>query len=97
MILSNQEIVGKETHIFPNGIILIVNVIARLELEIGYYDVADQHIMLYSHLHIHAASQRHNDKDAGSFFTNIYTSHFIARVRKGCSRFACSRFAGDRT
>ena len=25
------------------------------------------------------------------FFTNIFTSHFIARVRKGCSRFACER------
>ena len=25
------------------------------------------------------------------FFTIIFTSHFIARVRKGCSRFACER------
>ena len=25
------------------------------------------------------------------FFTIIVTSHFIARVRKGCSRFACER------
>ena len=25
------------------------------------------------------------------FFTNILTSHFIARVWKGCSRFACER------
>ena len=63
--------------------------------------------LLYSHLHHHSASQRHNikdrrmnkqrsDKDAGrktqeDFFTNIFTSHFIARVRKGCSRFACER------
>ena len=23
-------------------------------------------------------------EDAGNFFTNIFTSHFIARVRKGC-------------
>ena len=36
-------------------------------------------------------------KDAGTikmqedFFNNIFTSHFIARVRKGCSRFACER------
>ena len=30
-------------------------------------------------------------KDAGNFFTNIFTSHFIARVRKGCSKFACER------
>ena len=35
-------------------------------------------------------------KDAGrktpeDFFTIIFTSHFIARVRKGCSRFACER------
>ena len=25
------------------------------------------------------------------FFNKIFTSHFIARVRKGCSRFACER------
>ena len=25
------------------------------------------------------------------FFTNIFTSHFIARVQKGCSWFACER------
>ena len=25
------------------------------------------------------------------FFTNIFTSHFIARARKGCSWFACER------
>ena len=25
------------------------------------------------------------------FFSNIFTSHFIARVRKGCWRFACER------
>ena len=35
-------------------------------------------------------------KDAGrktheDFFTNIFTSHFIARVRKGCLRVACER------
>ena len=35
-------------------------------------------------------------KDAGrktreDFFTIIFTSHFIARVRKGCWRFACER------
>ena len=36
------------------------------------------------------------DKDAWrktqeDFFNNIFTSHFIARVRKGCWRFACER------
>ena len=35
-------------------------------------------------------------KDAGrktqeDFFSIIFTSHFIARVRKGCWRFACER------
>ena len=64
--------------------------------------------MLYSHLHVHAASQRYNNKnrrtqkdagikDAGTikmqedFFNNVFTSRFIARVRKGCSRCACER------
>ena len=57
--------------------------------------------MLYSHLHVHA-SQRNNIKDRRmkenarrktqeDFFTIIVTSHFIARVRKGYSRFACER------
>ena len=63
--------------------------------------------MLNSHLHHHSASKRHNIKDRRmnkrrmiktqewrtheDFFNKIYTSHFIARVRKGCSRFACER------
>ena len=39
---------------------------------------------------------RTHDKDAGKktqedFFRKIFTSHFIARVRKGCLRFACER------
>ena len=63
--------------------------------------------MLYSHLHVHAASQWHNDKDTWrktqewrtheGFFRKIFTSHFIARVRKGCSRFCMREGAGDRT
>ena len=54
--------------------------------------------MLYGHLLIHSASQRHNTKDRhmkkGSRKTSLqlyFTSHFIARVRKGCSRVACER------
>ena len=43
--------------------------------------------------------QHHNDttiktqegRRKKDFFNNIYTSHFIARVRKGCSKFACER------
>ena len=55
-----------------------------------------RNVLLYSHLLIHAATQRHNDKDARrktqeDFFRKIFTSHFIARVRKGCSKFACER------
>ena len=30
-------------------------------------------------------------KTQEDFFTNIFTSHFIARVRKGCWSFACER------
>ena len=44
-------------------------------------------LMLYCHLH-------HNDTKIMTqedFFIKIYTSHFIAKVRKGCSRFACER------
>ena len=47
-------------------------------------------------IHTDAMNNRRNDKDARrktqeDFFTNIFTSHFIARVRKGCSRFTCER------
>ena len=52
-------------------------------------------ILLYSHLQHHndtiikqTQGQRRKKED---FFTIIFTSHFIARVRKGCSRFACER------
>ena len=30
-------------------------------------------------------------KTQEDFFIKIFTSHFIARLRKGCSRFACER------
>ena len=30
-------------------------------------------------------------KTQKDFFIKIFTSHFIARVQKGCSRFACER------
>ena len=43
--------------------------------------------LLYSHLHVHAASQRHKNKDRcmnkrriEDFFTIIFTSHFICKV-----------------
>ena len=63
--------------------------------------------MLYSHLHVHAASQRHNDKDARGktqeettqdkdarrLLYKYFTSHFIARVRK----VNMWEDAGDRT
>ena len=53
-------------------------------------------------IHSSISSQRHNNKDAVTktdagrktqedFFKKIFTSHFIAKVRKGCSRFACER------
>ena len=45
-------------------------------------------LLLYCHL------QHHNDtiiKTQEDFFNKICTSHFIARVRRGYSRFACER------
>ena len=55
-------------------------------------------IMLYTHL------QHHNDtiiktqwitharsKTLEDFFNKIFTSHFICKFRKGCSKFACER------
>ena len=55
--------------------------------------------MLYSHLHIYMFMQHHNDTIIKThegtkqvdFFNNIFTSRFISRVWKGCSRFACER------
>ena len=62
--------------------------------------------MLYTHLPYHNDSiiiktDARRNIDAGTndarrktqedFFTNIFTSHFIARVPKGCSRVACER------
>ena len=60
--------------------------------------------MLHCHLLIHAEiyiyildtyrcnnNRRSNKRRKKDFFNNIFTSHFIARVRKGCSRFACER------
>ena len=48
--------------------------------------------VLYCHM------QYHNDtiikQTQEDFFNKIFTSHFIARVRKGYSRFACERELG---
>ena len=56
-------------------------------------------IMLYCHMQIHAHiyiymldTYRRNDRQTQEgFFNKIFTSHFIARVRKGYSRFAWER------
>ena len=65
----------------------------------AYPSVAYIYIYIYIYIYwIHTDAMITNArvKDAGrktqeDFFTNIFTSHFVARVRKGCSRFACER------
>ena len=50
--------------------------------------------LLYTHLPYHNDSIIKTDawrKTQEDFFRKIFTSHFIARVRKGCWRFACER------
>ena len=42
-------------------------------------------------IHTDAINKDAVTKTQEDFFTKIYTSHFIARVRKGCSRVACER------
>ena len=65
------------------------------------------HLLIHPEIYIYMLDtyqrndNRRSDKDAGindawrktqkDFFNNIFTSHFIAKVRKGCSRFACER------
>ena len=51
----------------------------------------------YTHIYI-LDTYRRNDKrrtqltkTQEDFFIKIFTSHFICKVRKGCSRFACER------
>ena len=69
--------------------------------------------MLYTHMLYHNDSiikthterrkrkthrkKRRRIKTQEDFFNNIFTSHFIARVRKGCSRVCMWEGAGDRT
>ena len=38
-----------------------------------------------------AHRKTHEERKQEDFFNDIFTSQFIARVRKGCSRFACER------
>ena len=56
--------------------------------------------MLYGHLPYHndsiivktdARRKTHEERKQEDFFTIIFTSHFIARVRKGCWRVVCER------
>ena len=60
------------------------------------------HLLIHAEIHIYILdTYRHNDnrrknkgcmiKTQEDFFRKIFTSHFIARVRKGCLRFACER------
>ena len=60
------------------------------------------HLLIHAEIHIYILdTYRCNDnrrknkgrmiKTQEDFFRKIFTSHFIARVRKGCSRFACER------
>ena len=60
------------------------------------------HLLIHAEIYIYILDtyrrndNRRKDKDAGikmheDFFNNIFTSLFIARVRKGCWRVACER------
>ena len=60
------------------------------------------HLLIHAEIHIYILdTYRRNDnrrknkgrmiKTQEDFFRKIFTSHFIARVRKGCSKFACER------
>ncbi len=51
-------------------------------------------VLLYTHLQYHNDTIIKTDamiKTQEDFFNKIFTSHFIARVRKGCSGFVCER------
>ena len=72
---------------------ILVNTSDEVNFSCGLFNVK----VLYSHLHVHSASQRHNTKDRcmkdnawrktqEDFFRKIFTSHFIARFEKGYSR-----------
>ena len=65
-------------------------------------------LLLYSHLHVHAASQWHYNYDAMTkthegrktqedFFTIIYTSHFICKGSKGLFKGCMWEGVGERT
>ena len=69
------------------------------KMQSGREDTLEE--QLYSHLHHHSASQRHNIKDRRmnkrhieDFFTIIFTSHFICKVWKGLFKVACERVLG---
>ena len=47
-----------------------------------------KHLLLYAHMNYHNDTTIKTQED---FFNKIYASHFIVRVRKGCSRFYCER------
>ena len=64
------------------------------------------HLLIHAEIHIYILdTYRHNDnrrmindrctnKGRKKTSLQIYSSHFIWRVRKGCSRFACERVLG---
>ena len=77
-----------ETLIFLEIIRLVFKSFILMRCSCGLIDkVMDR--VLYCHLPHH--NDTINKQTQEDFFIKIFTSHFIARVRKGYSRFACER------
>ena len=51
------------------------------------------HILVHAEIHIYMLDtyRRNEQQTQEDFFNKIFTSHFIARVRKGCVGFYCER------
>ena len=80
---------NKGVHTFSKGFSLKVNAIALQEFELTYNDIVAYVYILDKYWH--NDNRRSNKRRKKDFFNNIFTSQFIARVRKGCSMFACER------
>ena len=72
----------REIHIFPKGISTKVSVLARLELELAYYDVAVQNINHYT-----TETSQHHTQTFFSIFHNFSFSFYISYSFVFCLSF----------
>ena len=91
-----------DNHSMVGWILWHINLCRLFNAKSCLYILLHFHIHVHAEIYIYILdTYRRNDNrrmqkdaginDAGRLLLQYFTSHFIARVQKGCSRFSCER------